>query len=108
MGLFLGDVGDLRPRLNLLNPFLENSYLSMVQKSGARKPPGMHNKLFFFLHCRTSARHGRSTTGIRMRWKSNFPGRKKPTKNKTNQKTSNNHTQAKAPGQADQPGKFAN
>lgn len=44
VGLLLGDVGDLRPRLNLLNPFLENSYLSMVQKSGARKPPGMHNK----------------------------------------------------------------
>ena len=44
VGLLLGDVGDLRPRLNLLNPFLENSYLSMVQKSGARQPPGMHNK----------------------------------------------------------------
>ena len=63
---------------------------------------------FFFLHCRTSARHGRSTTGIRMRWKSNFPGNKKPAKKKNNQKTSNTHTQAKAPGQADQPGKFAN
>ena len=42
--------------------------------------------IFFFLHCRTSARHGRSTTEISMRLKSNFPGRKKPTRNKTNQK----------------------
>ena len=44
------------------------------------------SRFFFFLHCRTSARHGRSTTGISMRLKSNFPGRKKPTRNKTNQK----------------------
>ena len=51
--------------------------------------------LFFFLHCRTSARHGRSTTGISMRLKSNFPGRKKPTRNKTNQKQAT-PTQAKA------------
>ena len=41
---------------------------------------------FFFLHCRTSARHGRSTTGICVRLKSNFPRRKKPTKNKNDPK----------------------
>ena len=53
---------------------------------------------FFFLHCRTSARHGRSTTGISMWLRSNFPVRKKPTTNppKTSNKTSNTHTQAKA------------
>ena len=49
---------------------------------------------FFFLHCRTSARHGRSTTGICVRLKSNFPGRKKPTTEPP--KTSKTHTQAKA------------
>ena len=53
----------------------------MVAKHRPKK-----NELFFFLHCRTSARHGRSTSGISMRLKSNFPGRKKPTRNKTNQK----------------------
>ena len=52
---------------------------------------------FFFLHCRTSARHGRSTTGISMWLRSNFPKRKKPTTNPPkNNKTSNTHTQAKA------------
>ena len=39
---------------------------------------------FVFLHCRTSARHGRSTTGISMWLRSNFPKRKKPTTNPPN------------------------
>ena len=53
-------------------------------------------KLFFFLHCRTSARHGRSTTGMSLWLRSNFP--KKETNNQPNKnnKTSNTHTQAKA------------
>ena len=53
---------------------------------------------FFFLHCRTSARHGRSTTGISMWLRSNFPKRKKQTTNppKTSNKTSNTHTQGKS------------
>ena len=40
---------------------------------------------FFFLHCRTSARHGRSTTGIDCEDK--FPRKEKQPSNKTNQQT---------------------
>ena len=46
---------------------------------------------FFFLHCRTSARHGRSTTGISMWLRSNFPVRKKPTTNPPKQVTKQQH-----------------
>ena len=55
---------------------------------------GRHPYVFlFFLHCRTSARHGRSTTGLTMWLRSNFPKRKKPTTNPPkNKKTSNTHT----------------
>ena len=53
--------------------------------------------LFFFLHCRTSARHGRSTAGMSWDWNQNSPGPKKKgtTKKQKPNKTRNNHTQTK-------------
>ena len=56
----------------------------------------VHLLFFFSLHCRTSARHGRSTTGILSRIEIKFPWKRtkhKPNKTKTH---TNPHTQAKA------------
>ena len=55
-------------------------------------------KFFFFLHCRTSARHCQSTTGI--------SNKKATTKNhnKANQQSQHPHT-SQAPGQAEKPGR---
>ena len=50
---------------------------------------------FFFLHCRTSARLGRSTTGVSLRLKTNFPKENQQPTQQTNNKN-NPHTQAKA------------
>ena len=51
---------------------------------------------FFFLHCRASARHGRSTTGICVGLKSNFPGSKKQ-KTHTNKTQTNTTTKTHTP-----------
>ena len=68
--------------------------------------------IFFFLHCRTSARHGRSTAGISWDWNQISPEEKpnqkqQTTKNKTKQNKQHPHPNP-APGQVDLPGKFAN
>ena len=67
---------------------------------------GMHMVVhtFFFLHCRTSARHCRSTTGKSEERKQISP-KAKANKNKTHQPNKATPTKAK-PGK--DPGKFAN
>ena len=70
------------------------------------------NKDFFFLQCRTSTRHGRSTTGICIDCDQISLGAKPKTKTPTqttkhNRKNQHPH-KSQAPGQANQPGKFVN
>ena len=60
---------------------------------------------FFFLHCRTSARHGRSTTGILSRIEIKFPWKQSKAQNEPKQETPTH--KPKATGKP-QPGKFAN
>ena len=75
------------------------------------RTPGSLTLVFFFLHCRSSTRHGRSTTGILSRWK-RISGRNSPGGQKT---TSQTKTQTKNPNTppnkhkttAPPPGKFA-
>ena len=70
---------------------------------------------FFFLQCRTSTRHGRSTTGNCKDCFENLPGIETQTKNNTHttkqtQKHPNQTTPTQKPSdsQANQPGRFVN
>ena len=62
---------------------------------------------FFFLHCRTSARLGRSTTGVSLWLKTNFPKERnqQPTQQNKQQKQHTHTSQGES--QATQSGKFA-
>ena len=69
--------------------------------------PSQQEHWFFFLHCRTSTRHGRSTTGNS--WDCDkFPRDKQKTTTTTKKPTNQHPHTSQAPDQANQPGKFVN
>ena len=97
-GLWSGlESGPNKLRTSRMMRSIDASFFMTTRKNpgGWRTPTG--TALFFFLHCRTSARHGRSTTGMSLWLRTNFPKERnqQPTQ-QTTTKTSNAHTQAKA------------
>ena len=63
---------------------------------------------FFFLHCRTSARHGRSITGMCLWLRSNFPKERNHQTTQQNQQNKQHPHTSQGTGQAKHSGKFAN
>ena len=70
--------------------------------------PASWAPIFFFLHCRTSARHGRSTTGMSLWLRSNFPKERNQQPTQQNQQNKQHPHTSQGTGQAKQSGKFAN
>ena len=71
--------------------------------SGSYRASVARYQLFFFsLHCRTSARHVRSTTGMSLWLRSNFPKKKKPKTNptKTTKQATHTHKPRHEPGKS--------
>ena len=81
MGSYLGEVRIRRTSKGLR----ENEVERNVGNGGYALKLRYHVKTFFFLHCRTSARHCRSTTGMGEERKQIFP-KAKANKNKHTKK----------------------